>query len=209
MKSMMLVVALVVSFTTAVPAFAGMPFATQMMVVDATGKEVGVLIDTGGTDNYSVVVLEPNPGLLIKVLVWRDRITSMERVAFEAPDCSGTPFFMVPKDVYNPPSAFPMAAILPPGNSLYVERVNAVIERRVMNSSFSAFEGCVTSELFSSDVVPAEQVSNDLGFRQPYRITTGTQASKGCCGDCNADRVVGINELVNSVNNALAGCSDP
>ena len=36
--------------------------------------------------------------------------------------------------------------------------------------------------------------------------TAGSTPAAGCCGDCNADGTVTINELIIAVNNALSGC---
>jgi hypothetical protein len=54
---------------------------------------------------------------------------------------------------------------------------------------------------------PAIAINVDSMFTPPFHLASSTSTSAAaCCGDCNGNGTVTIDEILTSVNNALNGC---
>ena len=134
----------------------------------------------------------------------RDGFESSDDLAFESTDCSGPPYLISSES--GGPSLFAAASIAPPGHTLYVEDTGASSRSINVGSTLPSVDGCgAFSPPFAMEAIPAlTMVDLDTLFTPPFRLVAGSQGQAGaCCGDCNGDGRVTINEIITSVNYAL------
>jgi hypothetical protein len=99
-----------------------------------------------------------------------------------------------------------IAFISPPGHTLWGPKPQTVT-RTVMVSSYTNSLGeCGHITPMSMLGKPYEAlVDLDTLFTPPFHVAPVTGAA-ACCGDCNGDGTVTINEIITGVNAALSGC---
>jgi hypothetical protein len=177
----------------------------ELTVVDSAGKKVGRLIDTGAEkiESYVAFQVAANKSI-VKLAVLADGYGSDDELAFESVDCSGTPYL----SVYDEPHGlFARAAVGPPGHTLYVENGPS----RLAGTQSVYFEGeCQFVGGSQGEVVPVlSALDLDMAFAPPFHLVAASPSSVGCCGDCNGDRTVTVDEILTSVNYALYSCPAP
>ena len=199
---------IIASWALAAPQAQAIQSVDELTVVDATGKKVGKLIDTGAEKDFVDVVLQAGTTTFVKLTVLRDGLGSSIDVAFASTDCSGTAYFVQDDSVDSGGhSLFAAAGVAPPGHTLYVEDTGATARTVTVGSFFSSDVGCYPGG-FAVDAVPGpSMVDLDALFTPPFHLVAGSQGQvSGCCGDCNSDGAVTINEIITSVNYALGQC---
>ena len=104
----------------------------QLIVADSSGKTIGRVL--GGMNIYNVesfastdlnmrtVVLLQVDQTVVPVMVGRDRFYGGGGLVYESENCMGTPFFSpgVRLPETDAPSLFPLTAIGPPGQTIYI-----------------------------------------------------------------------------------------
>jgi len=134
-------------------------------------------------------------------------------LVFESFDCTGQPYF--PVRSFN--STFPPTIVAPPGQTVYVP-MNQPPEHRALSSALQKVTFCFGEDpcprfecvgALDGEVVPAQALIDlDTKFVPPFSVlarqSTGT--APACCGDCDGNGSVAINELVRAVGGALDGC---
>ena len=177
----------------------------ELTVVDSAGKKVGRLIDTGAEDTGSYVAFQVAANKsIVKLPLLTDGYVSDFDLVFDSSDCSGTPYLAL-YDV--PHKLFARAAVGPPGHTLYVE--NGPSRLADIESVYNDGE-CQVVGLSQGEVVPVlSALDLDTVFAPPFHLVAASPPSAGCCGDCNGDHVVTVDEILTSVNYALNSCPAP
>ena len=179
-----------------------------LTVVDANGKKVGSVIapDTVGTDGVALQV----DGHIFRLSFTRTTIQAPTtlNIYFESPDCTGTPYLSA-RDI-NFDGLIPESVIDPPGQTIYVADPTDTPTPRWIQSQFGMTTACVQSPTvgFQSTAVRALPLL-DLAtnpFTPPFRVVAAQQGAAACCGDCNGDGKVTVDEIVTAVNNDVNGC---
>ena len=180
-----------------------------LTVVDANGRRVGSVIapDTVGTDEVALQV----DGHIFRLNFTRTTIQAPVtlNIYFESPDCTGTPYLSA-NDI-NFDSLIPESVIDPPGQTIYVADLTDTPTQRWMRSQLGVTTACVQSPTvgFQSTAVRAVPLL-DLAttpFTPPFRVVAAQQAAAACCGDCNGDGNVTVDEIVTGVTNGVNGCT--
>jgi hypothetical protein len=168
----------------------------QATVVDAKGKKVGALL------GEATMFLEVGDGSLVLVGVLRHGWYTWYQVGFVSSDCSGTPY-----DTGDYEGVVGSGVILPPGNTLYRRDPNATPAHVTLHSYY--YQECFTIDGGSEvTAVPYVAVVDlDTVFTPPFHaISSGSSPTAQCCGDCNGNGTVTVDEILTSVNYALNSC---
>jgi hypothetical protein len=205
----------------------------KLVIVDANGKIVGPVawaFSYGSPSQQYLVyeaVLQLN-GQIFRVATYGGHSPLRPEVmvgnegvylVFESTDCSGTPYMAGDTNAGagNIGDNIRRAVLGPPGLTAYLPNVSAT-PKQIVPLSY----GSVTwvnpanevGECMTGNPVPNEQkpfvvpalslVDLAAVFTYPFNVVA---APSSCCGDCNGDGQVTIDELLTSVNHALNGCS--
>lgn len=186
-----------------------------LTVVDANGKTVGSVIgsfkapDAIGTDAVALQV----DAHILRLNFTRTTISAptILRLFFEANNCTGTPYLETGGDGINLDALIPESVIEPPGQTVYVADTTDTPTQRMLGSQFGVPpEDCIpTPSSLRLTVVRALPLL-DLAtnpFAPPFRVVAAQQGAAACCGDCNGDGNVTIDEVITGVNNDVNGCS--
>lgn len=200
-----------------------MRFATVgLILVAATAKaQVASFTSIVAVDGNGAVV-GPLAGESVTVAVNRQFIlaglTPAEfqgsgKVRFDGPNCTGNAY------VASVPEALvPVAIITPPGHTAWIPHPTDTTPRTIAQQSelegFPDTRGCLeipnpgAPPMQVSSQVPAIKAAElDVYFTPPFHAV-GIRAG-GCCGDCNGDGIVTVDELIKSAGYALHGCEVP
>jgi hypothetical protein len=180
-----------------------------LMVIDANGKSVGSVIapDTVGTNAVALQV----DGHVFLLNFTRTTITARTaRIFFESSNCTGTAYLDTSSDGINFDALIPESVIAPPGQTVYVADTTDTPTRRMLGSQFGlTTDDCVpTPSVLRLTVVRALPLL-DLAtnpFAPPFRVAAAQQGGTACCGDCNGDGNISVDEIIAGVNNDLNGC---
>jgi len=180
-----------------------------LLLVDANGKKVGKMVQPSYfafINNVADASIAyqwngGSPFLLAASPNGFER--GLRPVVFESTDCSGTPYLSSPSMVPIPP-VLQFGDVDAPGHTLYLPDPNATPQTVIAMSGFSVFDGTcgVVSGSFQGAVPALRAVDLDTIFTPPFHAV----AAARCCGDCNGDGHVTIDEILTSVNNALTNC---
>jgi hypothetical protein len=173
-----------------------------LVAKDSTGKLVGYVFDV---ESVPTIVLN-SAGILFRVAVTRDGFGSGidDRLRFETPDCSGT--------AYLPASSGALISavfLVPPDTTAYIP--DPAASPRTIEQQSEFIDTCrVIPNAGSPPLqVPNEVPAIKIAVLGSYYTPPFSLVPQGCCGDCNEDGTVAINELVTAVNSALYGCPTP
>lgn len=181
----------------------------ELIVVDSMGKKIGRVLSGPNTSRPIVALNMSGYLILFRVLQERLLVASDDPskvVYFESADCSGPGYVRTDEqsDSDPLPSITLNVAIGPPGRTVYVPDPEAIPFRLEPQSRWSAeTDSCVPSngEERAATGLALANLADD--FTPPFQIVP---APPSCCGDCNGDRSVTVDELVIGVGNALDGC---
>lgn len=175
----------------------------QLVVLDGDNEVVGPVIALN--DAFTPAVAFEVDGKLAVLQVRRDGFFGLGGdLFFESSDCTGQPL-LSPATVAE---IIPKGTIRPPGSTVYIPNM---IDKPVNTTTNSRlFEnGSCDQRTSGGDWIRALQlVDLDERFTPPFR-TAPAAVEATCCGDCDADGLVGVHELVTGVRNALTGCPAP
>lgn len=185
-----------------------------LTVIDANGKRVGSVIgsfkapDAIGTDAVALQV----DGHIFRLNFTRTTIKAptIVRLFFESSNCTGTPYVETSGDGVNLDALIPESVIEPPGQTVYVADTTDTPTVRMLGSQFGlTADDCIpTPSSLRLTVVRALPLL-DLAtnpFVPPFHVITAQQGAAACCGDCNRDGTISIDEIITGVNNDLNGC---
>ncbi len=182
----------------------------QLAVVDGNGKTVGKFLDFYQGDPSHVGVLLKANDLIFEVYATANGFAGTDAnwdfIAFQSTDCSGQAFYQKFTDT----PAVAGAAFVAVGAPDYTVYVPTGPPQQVTLLSMFDSTGTCTSVVSSYGFPVPVQAAFDLGtlFTPPFRLTTVSSTTSGaaCCGDCNGDGQVTVDEILTSVNYALNGC---
>jgi hypothetical protein len=181
----------------------------QLSVVDSSGKTMGKLLDLyKGNSGSAIVALKAND-LVFTVWIHRDSFETGD-LCFESADCSGPAF---PCECFDPPLlGAAQAVISAPGNTLYATAAGATPRPVTLRSS--SWGGTCSDlgwENTCDSALPVQPlVDLDTLFTPPFRLVTSSSTpAAACCGDCNGNGAVTVDEILTSVNYALNSCPAP
>lgn len=168
---------------------------TSIVAADSAGTVVGPV-------SASTVTIAVN-GRFIAAGITLVGFEGAGKVRFDGPNCTGNAFVAIP-----PVGFVPTAIVGPPGNSAWIPHPTDTTPRTIAQQSelqgLPDNRGCLVIPLAVPNQVPAIKAAElDLYFTPPFHAA-GVGA--GCCGDCNGDGTVTINELITGVNAVLNGC---
>jgi hypothetical protein len=196
-----------------------------LTVVDANGKKVGGIVASFKRPEQApptnAVALEVG-GQVVRVNVIASDFVTTTAIAvnFESLDCSGTPYVTVAnvqavdlaEDLLSPASI-----IQAPGRTVYRVDLTATPTTGHLFNSFFYFSfppdnepnaGCQQMTSPNTDlgpVIPVVALGDLLSvFTPPFHVVPTSAGC--CCGDCNGDGTVTVDEILTSVNGALNGC---
>jgi len=187
----------------------------ELIVVDSAGTKVGRAFNPTGQigsvwSSWPIVAIDVQ-GHLILLRVAHNRLfpdrQPQNRVYFASADCTGPPLIRrVHRDPNDPPPAITIdAAIGPPGRTIYVPEPGATGQLTVPRSFWEEDTDSCASPSVGPGLVRALALANlEDYFTPPFRVVSAPAA---CCGDCNADGEVRVDELVTGVNRLLFGCA--
>lgn len=143
----------------------------------------------------------------VRIIVERDRLVGSDNTLFfESEDCSGQPFMQVNPEA---PAGYGPSHVGPaPEQTLRTPREGAP-PATILVGSFSGGVQCQPRPQFGDiTAVPVDPLL-DLGplYTPPFRVTEEPAPPASCCGDCDGNGTVAINELLNGVGSALDGCT--
>jgi hypothetical protein len=171
-----------------------------LVVKDSTGKLVGYVFDA---ENNTPTIILSSAGIFFRVAVAPNglqRTVTNDVLKFETSDCSGTGYLSASSGVL-----VNGVVIGPPDTTAYIPDP-AASPRTILVNSLLEGDTCDTpsgSSHFDKQV-PAIKIALSAYYTPPFSLVP-----QGCCGDCNEDGTIAINELVTAVNSALYGCPTP
>jgi hypothetical protein len=181
----------------------------QLSVVDASGKTMGKLLDLyKGNSGSAIVALKAND-LIFTAWIHRDGFETGD-LCFESADCSGPAFACDCGDA--PLLGAAQAAISAPGNTLYASAAGAIPRPVTFQSEIYSDGTCQNVFGGSCDAALPVQAMIDLNtmFTPPFRLVASSPMPvAACCGDCNGNGTVTVDEILTSVNYALNSCPAP
>jgi len=188
-----------------------------VIIVDANGKKVGVLSEP--VDKPAVEFLLPDRSI-VAVTIQPNGFNQYATFFYSSADCSGTPyvdaanyFEVGPSGALTPDELVPSAPVAPPGNTLWEPDLSSVTSTFSPGSVSSFGQGCSACAgnscvAVSGSYVPLQAVV-DLNtlFTPPFHAgAAAPSTAAACCGDCNQNGTVTVDEILTSVDNALTGC---
>lgn len=185
-----------------------------LTVVDANGKRVGSVIDLSKMSDAiggDAVALQVD-GHIFRLNFTRTTITvpTTVRFFFESSDCTGTPYVEAGGSGVDFDALIPESFIEPPGQTVYIADTTDTPTSRMLGSQYAMSAGnCLpTPSVLRLTVIRALPLL-DLAtnpFVPPFHVVAAQQGAAACCGDCNADGSITIDEILTGVNNGLNGC---
>ncbi len=180
--------------------------AGPVMVVDQQGRSLGQLT-RNTTSSSNSVVLQVGTAFVI-ARINRQGFTAdggNGNLVFESGDCTGEGLLRF--RAYELEGLAPAYIGTAPGFPLFVPAQNAVARVASIRSVRGGTGECEASSSDGEEYLPASLVG-DLSsvFTPPFRIVAATAPAASCCGDCDRDGSVAINELLTGVGAALEGC---
>lgn len=177
----------------------------SLAVVDAQGRKVGLVNVPEGSNyldvSYAYVFFTVGERV-VRLGFTRDEFWGRRALSFELPDCSGTPYVNT-----GPSNALAIdVAIGPPGKTLYLPDPSAAPQRVAVRSYVDG--GCQNFDFEANENVVAVR-SLDLSgqFAPPFRLAnTSSPVRAQCCGDCDGNGEVTIDEAVRGIDRAVTGC---
>jgi hypothetical protein len=204
----------------------------RLVVVDAAGTTVGEMLSIEGPAG-ATVALEID-GQLVVLRVTRERFlgTADSSIVFDTLDCSGSPYTSPGEISFGP--SLTAAVVGRPGATLYLGNPDGPLISITRRSSRRwDSDECNVESPSPQSVLPVLPVADlaDL-YEPPFHLAVEVTAtataspspsqppatplptstptaivpSPACCGDCNGDGEVRINELIDGVNRSLFGC---
>jgi len=174
---------------------------SDLTVLDAQGSTVGSVV---GIEDAPIVVLQIGERL-VDLGVRRDGFESGFGLYFETADCSGSPYLFIDDDRSELLSASTVTAV---GTTVYVQSED-IPQTITVRSERNTTGACQELGGFTTSVLPAVEIDLSPRFTPPFRLVSRTTTSSACCGDCNVDQTVTVDEVVTTVNRALNGCPAP
>ena len=99
------------------------------------------------------------------------------------------------------PVLIPIAAVGPPGNTVYVKQGNTM-SITVMSSL--SYGSCQSLGGFTEDVIPVVPVLDlNTQFTPPFHVVPSPISAAPICGDCNGDGTVRANEITQAIANVF------
>jgi hypothetical protein len=139
----------------------------SLVVVDATGKKVGEVIETG-FENLAEVAFEVD-GLVFTLFTRPDGLffSGTYILYFESTDCTGTPLISP-----DPGGLLQVAAVGPPGMTVYGPDSSATPQTITTRSSINRFTGACIDDLdIARNMVPAlPLIDLDPLFTPPFKV---------------------------------------
>lgn len=180
MKWLVIVVASVIALNSTLLAQQGkIKPVERVVVVDSKGKVVGMTL--GGASLHASSILGPDnevrPTVLIQVddrlvaiSVARDGLYAGSVIYFESQNCDADGGAWYPVDSSGRPPVLPPAAIGPPGQTLYAEKLGVSAQTVMSRSRFINGNQCVNLQ-FSLQAVPMAPLA-DLStvFTPPFTL---------------------------------------
>jgi hypothetical protein len=181
-------------------------FFNTATVVDANNKTLGNLADLN-TQAGASILLATEDGAVVDVKVSRHTLLSFAGLFFVTGDCTGTAY--AERNTFVSDPLVPYALLGPPGTTLYRKDTTAAHATLTFLSEFK-FGDCSnpTQDAPPVDPVPLLPVIDlDTQFAAPFHVVAPAPVTPtSCCGDCNGNGEVTINELVTAVGSALTAC---
>jgi hypothetical protein len=180
-------------------------FYSTATVVDSAGKTLGNLADLN-TQAGASILLATEDGAVVDVKVSQHTLLSFAGLFFLTADCTGTAYADRSRFLSDP--LVPYALLGPPGTTLYRKDTTAAHATLIFLSEFKFGDCSPLQDLPPVDPVPLIPVINlDTRFFGPFHVVPPAPVTPAsCCGDCNGNGEVTINELVTAVNSALTAC---
>jgi hypothetical protein len=181
-------------------------FFNTATVVDVHNKTLGNLADLN-TQAGASILLATADGAVVDVKVSQDTLLSFAGLFFVTEDCTGTAYALRDRLISDP--LVPYALLGPPGTTLYRKDLTAAHTTPTLRSEFK-FGDCSSPAQDAPPVDPVPLlpvIDLDTQFAAPFHVVAPAPvAPTSCCGDCNGNGEVTINELVTAVGSALTAC---
>ncbi len=181
----------------------------KILVLDAHGQQVGTFVEMFKGDASTVGVALSVNGTVFETWVGSGGFMALsggyDALDFESTDCSGQAFTFAHSN--GPPvDGAANAALIAPGNTVYLPTgPPRTIDVKSSLDSTGTCQGSTVPQAF--DVPVQATVNLNDFFTPPFRVTSsGSTLKPACCGDCNGDGQVTVDEILTSVNYALNGC---
>jgi hypothetical protein len=174
-----------------------------LILVDSTGKKLGNVLSVVSAQEPLVATVGFSVNGRPFLVTVNDAWVSSGGGLYTSTDCTGT-FYGSPQTG----ELMERAAVGPSGMILYLPDLNAKPQTiTVMSLPQQPFCSSVRPFLVAN-VVPYVQVADlSTQFTPPFHLVpASTGSSASCCGDCNGNGQVTVDEILTTVNNALNGC---
>ncbi|MGD9765197.1 MAG: hypothetical protein AB7V27_15955 [Candidatus Binatia bacterium] len=205
----------------------------RVVVVDAAGRAVGDTASLAGPAGATVALDVDGHLLLLQVTRERFIGNADTAILFESTDCSGEAYVSTGPISFGP--SLTAVVVGPPGQTAYSGNPAGPLATITWKSWRNrGSEDCHPQvPAVVDDVLPVIPLVNlaeiyEPPFRlvapttppstatssrtfpaQPTPSPTAMVAPAACCGDCNADGEVRVDELITGVNRLLLGCQVP
>lgn len=187
---------------------------SRLTVVDANNKVVADAIGVRVGEGITAAVAFDINGQTLVFRVTTDALigstgSGSGYVFFESIDCTGSP--LVSGGDF-PIDLAPRTTVRGPGQTVYVPTDANEVPTLLTTRSSRPPVGtngypCVQSEGSSLLIHATALLDFESLFTPPFRLTaSATSSAIRCCGDCNGDGAVTVDELVTAVNYALGTC---
>lgn len=181
----------------------------EATLVDANGKQIGTLhVSSRDDDPFVLIELDDHSIVHVAASPGGFAVASNTYIYWASADCSGQAYAYVRQGLLVPP-----APVGPPGATLYQSGSSTSTVQVYSTVAPGGTGGCQSCAMALScptgpaPLVPLTPVV-DLNtlFTPPFHVVAASSGTAACCGDCNHDGSVTVNEIITSVNYALDGC---
>ncbi len=173
-----------------------------LRIVDQNGRSLGRAF-SGASGFFFLKARD----VYVRIGVSRDQFVGSDNVLYyESSDCSGQPLLQV--DPATLVGFGPSHVGSLPDQTLTTPREGATLTSTIVRSDRATGRPCHVRAEFTINAVPGDPFI-DLGplYTPPFRVAEVTEPGAGCCGDCDGNGEVAINELLTGVGSALDGCT--
>jgi hypothetical protein len=141
--------------------------AATLKVVDADDKEIGPIFSTFLVPIIPVIAFHVDERVVPLIVVSRNNFFGFLPLLYQSANCTGQAF--LPD---NPEVLFPVAAIAPPGQTVYVPDQTVAPQALTIRSAKNADGSCGTPPNdFPNELVPAVRTVNlNRLFKRPYSV---------------------------------------